>query len=1426
MLDEYQFKGAVFRSWALDAGPNRPTAVREHPAYAAPSEERIIVSVDKDAARGSKTFAIYADHRDLLRDIFDCDPADRNYYTYQGPERPCLFMMDVDLEYSSVPNFAASEAGYENVVPSYERAVAVNAIALFKDTLASRYPGENVGAVEVATFRACRANKVSFHIHTNVLFRSMAEMKFFANTMIGRVQAAVEVHRHRLLASGSEEEKLALREFQRLARTPSATASADPDERARRAACCRWMADAPEQGRMPHIWAPRYLLDFAKSGSKVGAECAVDSAIYSDTRWMRLPLNTKKGRGHFLEFDPALSEGPCLTVLADPANFRATVLYGLISHPTLWPSLRPGYGGALLELPRDPNWRASSIVRRTVAGHFSYQSSAAPNLNDDPGEDVTSAEAEQLGTLRRAAADFFAAYNQADHNAGFESLRRYNVAGGGRTMTTYAHRVNYLGLCMVCNRVHTSAAQTYVSANLGDDHFVFRCFAAPGVGVPVFFDADTGELDVRPGTYVDLNQSVLSRLVHTGVLSERGNPDFDPWNAIRLYNARFMLPLRSRLVSRQPGRVADMNATEDEPVVVQDFAADLDDSIALEVAKSDVGTGKSWRFRELILQNPEASIIIVSCRRTLGFNLLDRVNEDIERENQRLADQGLAQEHAGFELYSSVRDRLYNRSRLIVQFESLWRIMEATHDGSGNTVFDVGRRYDLVFLDEWVSLTHNFASPTNAEHRSANVLAIKRLVRQAAYVFAADAHMDAAATFYLFELRFEGLRTIRQRNAFTDDESLARNPQFSPSEVEAWTRAWAATRIHWNLFQNHSKRIQYTHDETLWLYLLREKLREGARLVVPGNSKAALFRIFYMLRKWMLEDDPERYPDEQAAEDDMLFYHSGVADAIKRQAGNCVVEWVRKRIVLYTPTIGPGVDFNVHHFGWMFAYAVSGSSSARDFVQQINRVRTDLTVYMYASKPRTSAQYPTSATAVRELLRLHCSTLSRIEQNLLMNVTEDHKLFESNYMWTAVNRQTEIYGTMNNFVRTLGRYCPPNSVTLCERAFISKLDRKHVAIERLEIEKKSKLEFSGLITAQPDVDARAFAELRNLVRNNQADEAALLTCRKYEIRRDTMNGVGVVTQILVDISCSEIVRRQFKEFQTFMQEWQEVGVVDWYDEDNPPARNIQAIISEIQSQYTLNQANPGYGQDVLFLCRYYAAAAFATAALPTPFDVVHFERLDANLREPQWEWFWRAEGENFALFNYVLNRAFPQQASFVPAVRRKRRLGRQEAFEHDEPLPGDPDDSDDEPEDLGAAAAGPEGGLSARGFYMSVLKPIMKRLFGLAMRKKKVRRVDTARVDTRSHAVSMYLEFCYAMAHFEDPHHRVVLGWDPARYIEEFGTEFRYCPAHQVAPPPGVVRRDAVTLRSVDRLNQSISRRRVECAAILESDGRDAAMLD
>lgn len=131
------------------------------------------------------------------------------------------------------------------------------------------------------------------------------------------------------------------------------------------------------------------------------------------------------------------------------------------------------------------------------------------------------------------------------------------------------------------------------------------------------------------------------------------------------------------------------------------------------------------------------------------------------------------------------------------------------------------------------------------------------------------------------------------------------------------TRAYLSSlgrpsRVVRNTWRSGTPRVfEITNDQDTWINALVTTLRKGLNCAVASMSATKL----HILKRHLVENGVLK-------EEDILIYGSHTNDAVKRQVRNVNNYWVQYRLVMWSPAVEAGVDFNVDHFHGMFVISI------------------------------------------------------------------------------------------------------------------------------------------------------------------------------------------------------------------------------------------------------------------------------------------------------------------------------------------------------------------------------------------------------------------------------------------------------------------------------------------------------------------------
>jgi hypothetical protein len=242
-------------------------------------------------------------------------------------------------------------------------------------------------------------------------------------------------------------------------------------------------------------------------------------------------------------------------------------------------------------------------------------------------------------------------------------------------------------------------------------------------------------------------------------------------------------------------------------------------------------------------------------------------------------------ERFGFESYLDKSVNVAESNRLIIQLDSIKHLRE--YDELSQTLSIPS--YDLVVMDEVEGLLSHFSYEKIDQEYIFNIL--KNILDKSPKILALDGDMgDRAYDFYT---------------------GLKYNCEF-----------------YENIRSPVSKNFIFTQDKDKWLTDIDNELKENLK-TAKGKGIAIV-----CMTMTQTEELFEKYKDT---------YKVALHNSIEKNAdilSDVNVKWTECDIVIYSPTVEAGVDFNIKDkFSACFASVSDASTCVRAFHQMLNRVR-------------------------------------------------------------------------------------------------------------------------------------------------------------------------------------------------------------------------------------------------------------------------------------------------------------------------------------------------------------------------------------------------------------------------------------------------------------------------------------------------------
>jgi hypothetical protein len=352
--------------------------------------------------------------------------------------------------------------------------------------------------------------------------------------------------------------------------------------------------------------------------------------------------------------------------------------------------------------------------------------------------------------------------------------------------------------------------------------------------------------------------------------------------------ANFGMPLRQEAgVRTWNGRYLlpqSLNASEAEQQMKELMAhARLGIRSPMDTAKSSAFIMYIGKMRQLF---PSLRVLLVSSRMTLAESLKLRLTKaGIRAVSYRDCDSA----------------QLRKEQVVIVQLDSLCKLERADP-------------YQIVLLDESESTLFHFHAST-LKRRNDVWQTLRRTIEQATQLILLDASLGCRSQDFLRDIVPKG-RSVPAFAKFLQDNDAGAGGPRPHSEVRIWV----------NECRTDEKKYTVHRSQDTWHVVVHDLLTHGKKIAIASNVCRKAKELYHEIRS--------AYPNIR-----VLLIESG-SDQQDKMA-DCNTKWVEYDVVIYTPTIGAGVDFNPPsaHFDTVMAWGSGSSNPAREFLQMVGRVR-------------------------------------------------------------------------------------------------------------------------------------------------------------------------------------------------------------------------------------------------------------------------------------------------------------------------------------------------------------------------------------------------------------------------------------------------------------------------------------------------------
>jgi hypothetical protein len=232
---------------------------------------------------------------------------------------------------------------------------------------------------------------------------------------------------------------------------------------------------------------------------------------------------------------------------------------------------------------------------------------------------------------------------------------------------------------------------------------------------------------------------------------------------------------------------------------------------------------------------------------------------------------------------------LNNNPRLIIQLDSLRKLVN--NGVNIITQKDGAPRYDLVVLDECEGLLSHLSFDKIEQYLIHSILT--RIIKKSEKILVLDGDMGDRTYDFITTLDFD-------------------------------------YRLYVNEYKGIQKKFIFGYDMSHYDAKIDKDLKDGKKIVIVSMTKTESEKYYNLYKDKINPVTLEKYK---------IIIHNSI-EKNKNILLNVNEEWAKCDLLIYSPTVESGVDFNIKdYFDKCYATISNASTSYRAFFQMLNRVR-------------------------------------------------------------------------------------------------------------------------------------------------------------------------------------------------------------------------------------------------------------------------------------------------------------------------------------------------------------------------------------------------------------------------------------------------------------------------------------------------------
>lgn len=295
--------------------------------------------------------------------------------------------------------------------------------------------------------------------------------------------------------------------------------------------------------------------------------------------------------------------------------------------------------------------------------------------------------------------------------------------------------------------------------------------------------------------------------------------------------------------------------------------------------KSAYGTGKTFAFKQIIESYNPKRILFITYRQSLAHSLI----EDL-------------QQKFGFDTYLDKKVNVKESKRLIIQLDSIKKL-ENFVNYNFDTQTDTLERYNLIVLDEMEGLLNHLSYEKIEQHNIFDIL--RRLLYKSKKILCLDGDLSDRSLDFVNNLKID-------------------------------------YKVYRNQFQPNKKNFIFTENMENFNDSIDMDLKNGKKIVIVCMTKTESEKYNSMYKT--IEEETDNIYNKYKGKYRVIIHNS--IEKNKQILLDVNKYWAECDILIYSPSVESGVDFNVvNHFYKCYALLSNKSTSYRAFNQMLNRVR-------------------------------------------------------------------------------------------------------------------------------------------------------------------------------------------------------------------------------------------------------------------------------------------------------------------------------------------------------------------------------------------------------------------------------------------------------------------------------------------------------